>query len=40
MRNRREEVKGEASLVEYGTCNGPMTEEKRWNGDSMEIVYM
>ena len=37
MCNGRREVKGEASLMEYGTCKGPMTEEKKRNGDGVHI---
>ena len=30
-------MKGEASLMESGTCNGPMIEEKKRNGGSVHI---
>ena len=37
MRNGGREMKGEASLMEYGTCNGPMIEEERQNGGSVHV---
>ena len=40
MCNGGREMKGEASLMEYGTHNGPMIEEKRWNGDSIHVKVL
>ena len=36
-RNGRREMKGEASLMEYGTCNGLITEEKKRNGGNVHV---
>ena len=36
-RDGRKEMKGEASLMEYGTCNGPIIEEKKGNGGNVHV---
>ena len=30
-------MKGEASLMEYGTCNGPIIEEKKRSGGIVHV---
>ena len=37
MRHGGREMKGEASLMKYGTCNGPIIEEKKRNGGSVHV---
>ena len=37
MHNGGREMKGEASLMEYGTRNCPIIEERKRNGDSVHI---
>ena len=37
MRHGRGEMKGEASLMEYGTRNGLIIEEKKRKGSSVHV---